>query len=91
MRDKENAADYRYFPEPDLPPLVITEALIQQAKDNLPTLPEKRVQELMSSTHLSMDEAEMVTTSRATEYFYSECVKKTNTLFIVDSLNEVKY
>lgn len=79
MRSKENAADYRYFPEPDLPPLVITDDLIQQAKDKLPTLPEKRMQELVTAYHLSLDEAEMVISSRAIAHFFSECANSTTT------------
>jgi aspartyl-tRNA(Asn)/glutamyl-tRNA(Gln) amidotransferase subunit B len=42
MRKKETAADYRYFPDPDLPPLVITEKFIEDVKKNLPELPHKR-------------------------------------------------
>jgi aspartyl-tRNA(Asn)/glutamyl-tRNA(Gln) amidotransferase subunit B len=42
MRKKETAADYRYFPDPDLPPLVITEKFIEEVKKNLPELPHKR-------------------------------------------------
>ena len=40
MRSKENADDYRYFPDPDLPPLVVEEALLERVRASLPELPE---------------------------------------------------
>lgn len=42
MRRKETAADYRYFPDPDLPPLVITQSFVDEVKKHLPELPHKR-------------------------------------------------
>jgi aspartyl-tRNA(Asn)/glutamyl-tRNA(Gln) amidotransferase subunit B len=41
MRSKEMAHDYRYFPEPDLPPVIVTEEYVNKVKANLPTLPEE--------------------------------------------------
>jgi len=43
MRDKENAADYRYFPEPDLPPVYVSEERIESIKGSLPILPDERI------------------------------------------------
>lgn len=43
MRNKENSADYRYFPEPDLPPIYISEAEIEEIRSGLPMLPDQRV------------------------------------------------
>ena len=42
MRSKEEAHDYRYFPDPDLPPLVIDDSVLNQARSSLPELPDAR-------------------------------------------------
>jgi aspartyl-tRNA(Asn)/glutamyl-tRNA(Gln) amidotransferase subunit B len=47
MRTKEDAADYRYFPDPDLPPLVISREWVEKVRAQLPELPEARVQRFM--------------------------------------------
>ena len=44
MRSKEDARDYRYFPDPDLMPIILTEEFIQNIKDTLPELPEAKQQ-----------------------------------------------
>ena len=46
MRQKEQADDYRYFPEPDLPPIVLTEAYIESVRATLPELPHQRMKRL---------------------------------------------
>jgi aspartyl-tRNA(Asn)/glutamyl-tRNA(Gln) amidotransferase subunit B len=48
MRTKEDAADYRYFPDPDLPPLVISREWVEKVRAQLPELPEARVQRFMA-------------------------------------------
>ena len=72
MRKKENLADYRYFPEPDLPPVIISEDLEKEAMDRLPTLPEKRIKELCETYGLKDSEAELLIDSRALENFFIE-------------------
>ena len=57
QRSKEFAHDYRYFPEPDLPPVVITEAYIQNVRENMPKLPKQLISEYfnpVSYTHLDV-------------------------------------
>jgi aspartyl-tRNA(Asn)/glutamyl-tRNA(Gln) amidotransferase subunit B len=49
MRSKEEAHDYRYFPEPDLPPLVVTAARVEEARARLPELPDARRQRLIAA------------------------------------------
>ena len=49
MRDKEDSADYRYLPEPDLPLLKLSEELLVQERDNLPELPASRRRRLQAS------------------------------------------
>jgi len=70
MRSKEEAHDYRYFPEPDLPPLVIGEDLIEKLRAEMPELPEARRQRFVEEYGLSFDDAAQLTDSRAIgEYF----------------------
>ncbi len=55
MRSKEEAHDYRYFPEPDLPPLVVAPARVEHLRARLPELPDQRRRRLMTSYGLSED------------------------------------
>ena len=61
MRSKEEAHDYRYFPEPDLPPLVVDAARLQQVRRELPELPAARRQRLMTAYALSSSDAVTLT------------------------------
>jgi aspartyl-tRNA(Asn)/glutamyl-tRNA(Gln) amidotransferase subunit B len=60
MRSKEEAHDYRYFPEPDLPPLVVSAAWIQSARDAMPELPEARQTRFTSAYGLSDYDANLL-------------------------------
>lgn len=53
MRSKEQAHDYRYFPDPDLPPLILSPALIEDVRKNLPELPPDRIARFISDYKLS--------------------------------------
>ncbi len=64
MRSKEQAHDYRYFPEPDLPPLVLTPEFIAQKSAELPELPEARRARMMAEYDLSTQDAHTLTASR---------------------------
>jgi aspartyl-tRNA(Asn)/glutamyl-tRNA(Gln) amidotransferase subunit B len=57
LRSKEEAHDYRYFPEPDLVPIVVDEAMIEAARAELPELPAERAQRYERDTGLSADSA----------------------------------
>ncbi len=61
MRSKEEAHDYRYFPEPDLPPLVVDAARLQQVRRQLPELPAARRQRLMTAYAISSSDAVALT------------------------------
>jgi aspartyl-tRNA(Asn)/glutamyl-tRNA(Gln) amidotransferase subunit B len=74
MRGKEEAHDYRYFPDPDLVPLVIDEAWIALTRGELPELPEQRRQRFMSAFALSVYDAELLTASRELADFFESCV-----------------
>ena len=65
MRSKEEAADYRYFPEPDLVPFVIDEQLITEAKRSLPELPAQRRKRFEGAYQLSAYDAHVLTQDRA--------------------------
>ena len=60
MRSKEEAHDYRYFPEPDLPPLRLKRSWIDQQRQELPELPEQRCQRLMTQYGLSSYDASIL-------------------------------
>jgi aspartyl-tRNA(Asn)/glutamyl-tRNA(Gln) amidotransferase subunit B len=72
MRTKEESADYRYLPDPDLPPLVIEESWIQEVKDKLPKLPEQRTKELCDVYGLSPYDASILTSERPCADFFEE-------------------
>ena len=72
MRSKENAQDYRYFPEPDLLPIEISDEWIQQAKDNMPELPEAKRARYMSEFGLSEYDASVITAERQIAYIFED-------------------
>jgi aspartyl-tRNA(Asn)/glutamyl-tRNA(Gln) amidotransferase subunit B len=70
MRGKEEVHDYRYFPEPDLPPLHVDKAWIESIRGRLPELPDRCGERLRRDHGLSAEEAEMLTATReAAEYY----------------------
>jgi aspartyl-tRNA(Asn)/glutamyl-tRNA(Gln) amidotransferase subunit B len=64
MRSKEQAHDYRYFPEPDLPPLIVTPEFLVAAKAKLPELPEARRKRMIADYELNPKDAHTLTASR---------------------------
>jgi aspartyl-tRNA(Asn)/glutamyl-tRNA(Gln) amidotransferase subunit B len=75
MRSKEEANDYRYFPDPDLLPVVITEAQIEQIRAELPELPEARKNRFVDAYQLSEYDARVLNGARELADFYEEAVK----------------
>ncbi len=72
MRSKEDAQDYRYFPDPDLPPLVLSEEFIREVRHSLPELPDSRKQRFVAHYELSEADAAQLTQSRpVADYFES--------------------
>ncbi len=65
QRSKEEAEDYRYFPEPDLPPLFISEAWIAEAKAALPELPDAKIRRYVNEMGLTAYEARVLAEERA--------------------------
>ena len=74
MRSKEESADYRYFPDPDLPPVVVEESWIREVQRTLPKLPAEWANELVSEFGLSLYDATVLTTERASVEFYHQVV-----------------
>lgn len=72
MRVKEGASDYRYFPEPDLPPLSISNEWINAIKDTLPEMPKERQKRYMTSLGLSEADAIMLTSTKEFADFFEE-------------------
>lgn len=70
MRSKEEAHDYRYFPEPDLPPLMLTSAQIDEARETLPELPKAKRERLISSYGLPPYDAGVLTSSRTLASYF---------------------
>ena len=70
MRSKEDAHDYRYFPDPDLPPLVIAPEWIEAVRATLPELPASMAQRLIAQDDLTLDDAALMTQSLPFARFY---------------------
>ena len=75
MRSKEDAHDYRYMPEPDLPPIVTTDEEIESFRKSLPELPDARRERLIKNFGLSDYDAGIITSSRAMAEYFDEAVE----------------
>ena len=76
MRSKEEAMDYRYFPDPDLPPLVLSEDFIRAVEATLPELPDAKRVRFMSQYGLNKYDAGVLTSSREMADYYEAVVKE---------------
>jgi len=84
QRTKEYAHDYRYFPEPDLPPLVLSRAWVEGIRAKLPELPGVRRERFMAQYGLSAYDAGLLTASKAMADFFEEATR----LYVEKSKNE---
>lgn len=75
MRGKEEEKDYRYFPEPDLPPLHISPGRMEKVRKLLPELPVQRFSRYLEMYRLTPYQAEIITSSRSLADFFEEAVK----------------
>jgi aspartyl-tRNA(Asn)/glutamyl-tRNA(Gln) amidotransferase subunit B len=75
MRTKEEANDYRYFPDPDLLPVVLDDAYIEAVRKELPELPDVKKHRFMDSYGLSAYDAGILISSRELAEYYEEAVK----------------
>jgi aspartyl-tRNA(Asn)/glutamyl-tRNA(Gln) amidotransferase subunit B len=77
LRSKEMANDYRYFPEPDLPPVIITTAYIEEIKRQMPPLPHELFNKYTTVLGLSEYDAGVLTDSKPIALFFEEVLKHT--------------
>src|SRR4051794_38859966 len=75
MRSKEEAHDYRYFPDPDLLPLELTQAEVDALKAKLPELPDEKKARFVKESGLSVYDADVLTAERATADFFEVVAK----------------
>jgi aspartyl-tRNA(Asn)/glutamyl-tRNA(Gln) amidotransferase subunit B len=77
MRSKEESHDYRYFPDPDLPPLTLADGLVEEIRDALPELPAARRARLVAVYALSEYDARVLTHTVAGADYFEEVAKRT--------------
>jgi aspartyl-tRNA(Asn)/glutamyl-tRNA(Gln) amidotransferase subunit B len=75
MRGKEEAHDYRYFPDPDLVPLVIDDAWIDEIRSTLPELPREKKERFMRAYNIPEYDANILTETRPLADYFEECIK----------------
>ena len=80
QRSKEYAHDYRYFPEPDLPPLMISREWVEEIRAQLPELPEARRDRFMTEYTLSLYDASLLTNSRAMADYFENVLRENSKL-----------
>ena len=78
MRDKEDAQDYRYFPDPDLGLIKLSEEYIENIRESLPELPESRKKRYLEDYELTLKAANFITSSKYYSNLFEEAVKTSN-------------
>ncbi len=73
MRGKEDSADYRYFPDPDLRPVIVTKEMMEEAK-NIPELPDQKVQRYTKELGVKYQDALVLTAQKELAYFFEEMI-----------------
>lgn len=77
MRSKEQAHDYRYFPEPDLPPLIVTDELLERVKEEMPPLPRELMSSYINELGLTQYDAELLSGEKETVSYFETLRKHT--------------
>ncbi len=75
MRSKEEAHDYRYFPEPDLVPVIVSEEWINRIREQMPELPDQKIERFIKDYTLPEYDAEILTEEKALAEWFEEAVK----------------
>jgi aspartyl-tRNA(Asn)/glutamyl-tRNA(Gln) amidotransferase subunit B len=78
LRSKENANDYRYFPEPDLPPFIVSEAKVKEIRDEMPKLSKELFKEFTEKLSLSEYDANIISDDKYIAGYYQEIINHTN-------------
>lgn len=78
LREKEEAADYRYFPEPDIPPFKMDKNYIEELRKSLPKLPEQKKEEYMDVYGIKEIDAQSISNSSELSLLFDEAVRKSN-------------
>ena len=79
MRSKENALDYRYFPDPDLPPVLLTQEEVDEIRRTLPELPEDRKNRFIKEYHLNEYDADILSSDNKTAEYFETVAKGRDT------------
>lgn len=74
MRSKEDAHDYRYFPDPDIPPIIFTEEELESIKNSIPELPEQRVERYVNEYGLKKADADIIVGDKKICDFFDEAL-----------------
>lgn len=77
LRNKEEANDYRYFPDPDLAPFIVSEEMVESIRSAVPQMPEQRVQRYMNEYQLPEYDARVICDEKETSDFFEEVVSHT--------------
>ena len=83
MRGKEESHDYRYFPDPDLPPLVVNDDRIEKIKNQLPELPDEKKKRFKEQYKLKDYDAEILVEDQFVSSFFEELVEKRDSKIVV--------
>ncbi len=75
LRSKEEAHDYRYFPEPDIPPVLFTDEELEEIVNSMPEMPQKRFARYTKAYGLPSDDASLIISNKDFSDFYDETVK----------------
>ncbi len=83
MREKEEASDYRYFPDPDLLPVIIEDELISRIKQSMPELPDEKRDRFQTEYKISAYNADILTSDKTLANYFEEVLASTNDASLV--------
>lgn len=78
LRSKEDAHDYRYFPEPDLQPITVTEKQIEEVRKTLPPLPSELMEKYINTLGLTEYDARVLTENKAIALYFEDLISRTS-------------